>query len=62
MKDVYSVTKTIKAVGYLEKNDDGDYVIEVYEKKDEAPTIVMADELLADIEGLRVSIVTEQEL
>ena len=62
MKDVYIVTKTIKAVGYLEKNDDGDYVIEVYEKKDEAPTIVMADELLADIEGLRVSIVTEQEL
>ena len=62
MKDVYSNTKTIKAVGYLEKNDDGDYIVEVYEKKDEAPTIVMVDELLADMEGLRVSIVAEQEL
>lgn len=62
MKDVYSKTKTIKAVGYLEKNDDGDYVVEVYEKKDKAPTIVMVDELLADMEGLRVSIVAEQEL
>lgn len=62
MKDVYSKTKTIKAVGYLEKNDDGDYIVEVYEKKDEAPTIVMVDELLVDMEGLRVSIVAEQEL
>ena len=60
MKDVYSRTKTIKAVGYLTKDDEDNYIIEVYDKKDESPIVVRVDELLQYMEGMQVSFVSEQ--
>lgn len=60
MKDTYSRTTTTKVIGYLTKDDMGDYIIEVYDKKDESPIIVRVDELLQDMEGMQVSFVSEQ--
>lgn len=62
MKDTYSITKTVKVVGYLEKNDVGDFIVEVYDKKDESPIVVKVDELLEEMLGLRISVTSEQEL
>lgn len=60
MKDTYSRTTTTKVIGYLTKDDMGDYIIEVYDKKDESPIVVRVDELLQDMEGMQVSFVSEQ--
>lgn len=60
MKDTYSRTTTTKVIGYLTKDDEDNYIIEVYDKKDESPIVVRVDELLQDMEGMQVSFVSEQ--
>ena len=60
MKDTYSRTTTTKVIGYLTKDDENNYIIEVYDKKDESPIVVRVDELLQDMEGMQVSFVSEQ--
>ena len=60
MKDTYSRTMTTKVIGYLTKDDEDNYIIEVYDKKDESPIVVRVDELLQDMEGMQVSFVSEQ--
>lgn len=60
MKDTYTRITTTKVVGYLTKNDDDEYVIEVYDKKDEPPTIIKVEEMLEMMEGMQISFVSEQ--
>lgn len=60
MKDTYSRVTTTKVIGYLTKNDEDKYVVEVYDKKDEPPTVVLMDELLEEMEGMQVSLISEQ--
>lgn len=48
MKDTYSRITTTKVIGYLTRNDNGDFVVEVYDKKDEEPIIVSVEEMLRD--------------
>ena len=60
MKDTYSRTTTTKVIGYLTKDDEDNYIIEVYDKKDESPIVVRVDELLQDMDGMQVSFVSEQ--
>lgn len=60
MKDTFSKTTTIKAIGYLIKDDMGNYIIEIYDKRDESPLIVQVDELLQDMEGGQVSFISER--
>ncbi len=60
MKDTYSRTTTTKVIGYLTKDDEDNYIIEVYDKKDESPIVVRVDKLLQDMEGMQVSFVSEQ--
>lgn len=60
MKDTYTRVTTTKVIGYLTKNDEDEYVVEVYDKKDEPPTIVKVDELLEMMEGMQVSFISEQ--
>lgn len=60
MKDTFSKTTTIKAIGYLTKDDMDNYIIEIYDKKDELPLIVQVDELLQDMKGRQVSFISEQ--
>ena len=60
MKDTYSRVTTTKVIGYLTKNDEDKYVVEVYDKKDEPPTVVLVDELLEEMEGMQVSFISEQ--
>lgn len=60
MKDTYSRVTTTKVIGYLTKNDEDKYVVEVYDKKDEPPTVVLVDELLEEMEGMQVSLISEQ--
>ena len=60
MKDTYTRITTTKVIGYLTKNDEDEYVVEVYDKKDEPPTIVKVEELLEMMEGMQVSFISEQ--
>lgn len=60
MKDTYSRITTTKVIGYLTRNDNGDFVVEVYDKKDEGPIIVSVEEMLRDMEGMQVSFISEQ--
>ncbi len=60
MKDTYSRKTTIKVIGYLTKDDMGDYIIEVYDKKDASPIVVRVDELLHDMKGMQVAFVSER--
>ena len=60
MKDTYSRITTTKVIGYLTRNDNGDFVVEVYDKKDEEPIIVNVEEMLRDMEGMQVSFISEQ--
>lgn len=60
MKDTYSRVTTTKVIGYLTKNDEDKYIVEVYDKKDEPPTVVLVDELLEEMEGMQVSLISEQ--
>lgn len=60
MKDTYSRTTTTKVIRYLTKDDENNYIIEVYDKKNESPIVVRVDELLQDMEGMQVSFVSEQ--
>lgn len=60
MKDTYSRVTTTKVIGYLTKNDEDKYIVEVYDKKDEQPTVVLVDELLEEMEGMQVSLISEQ--
>lgn len=60
MKDTYTRVTTTKVIGYLTKNDEDEYVVEVYDKKDEPPTIVKVEELLEMMEGMQVSFISEQ--
>lgn len=60
MKDTYSRVTTTKVIGYLTKNDEDKYIVEVYDKKDELPTVVLVDELLEEMEGMQVSLISEQ--
>lgn len=60
MKDTYSRITTTKVIGYLTKDDNDEYIVEVYDKKDESPIIVRVSELLQDMEGMQVSFISEQ--
>lgn len=40
MKDTYTIKRTTELAGFLTKTDDGEIVVEVYDKKDEPPTII----------------------
>ena len=60
MKDTYSRITTTKVIGYLTRNDNGDFVVEVYDKKDEEPLVVSVEEMLRDMEGMQVSFILEQ--
>ena len=60
MKDKYSRVTSTKVIGYLTKNDEDKYIVEVYDKKDEPPIIVLVDELLEEMEGMQVSFISEQ--
>lgn len=60
MKDTYSRITTTKVIGYLTRNDNGDFVVEVYDKKDEEPIVVSVEEMLRDMEGMQVSFILEQ--
>lgn len=60
MKDTYTRVTTTKVIGYLTKNDEDEYVVEVYDKKDEPPTILKVEELLEMMEGMQVSFISEQ--
>lgn len=61
MKDVYSRKTTIKVVGFLTEDENGTRYIEVYENKDEPPTIVMLDDLIEDMIGKQVQIGSEED-
>ena len=60
MKDTYSRITTTKVIGYLTKDDNDEYIVEIYDKKDESPIIVRGSELLQDMEGMQVSFISEQ--
>lgn len=60
MKDTFSKTTIIKAIGYLTKDDMGNYIIEIYDEKDDSPLIVQVDELLQDMKGRQVSFISKQ--
>ncbi len=60
MKDTYSRITTTKVIGYLTKDDNDEYIVEIYDKKDESPIIVRVSELLQDMEGMQVSFISEQ--
>lgn len=60
MKDTYTKIITTKVIGYLTKDDNGDYIVEVYDKKDESPIVVRVNELLKDMEEMQVSFISEQ--
>ena len=60
MKDTYTKITTTKVIGYLTKDDNDEYIVEVYDKKDEAPIVVRVSELLEDMEGMQVSFISEQ--
>lgn len=59
MKDVYSKKTTIKVIGYLTEDENGNRYIEVYENKDEPPTIVSLDVLINEMVGKQISISSE---
>lgn len=40
MRDTYTIKRTTELIGYLTKTDEGKLVVEVYDKKDEPPTLV----------------------
>lgn len=61
MKDVYSKKTTIKVIGYLTEDENGDRYIEVYENKDEPPTIVSLDVLIDEMVGKQISISSEED-
>lgn len=61
MKDVYSKKTTIKVIGYLTEDENGDRYIEVYENKDEPPTIVSLDALIDEMVGKQISISSEED-
>lgn len=61
MKDVYSKKTTIKVVGYLTEDENGNRYIEVYENKDEPPTIVSLDALIDEMVGKQISISSEED-
>lgn len=61
MKDIYSRKTTIKVVGFLTEDENGTRYIEVYENKDEPPTIVMLDDLIEDMIGKQVQIGSEED-
>lgn len=61
MKDVYSKKTTIKVIGYLTEDENGDRYIEVYENKDEPPTIVSLDVLINEMVGKQISISSEED-
>ena len=61
MKDVYSKKTTIEVIGYLTEDENGDRYIEVYENKDEPPTIVSLDALIDEMVGKQISISSEED-
>ncbi len=61
MKDVYSKKTTIKVIGYMTEDENGDRYIEVYENKDEPPTIVSLDALINEMVGKQISISSEED-
>lgn len=61
MKDVYSKKTTIKVIGYLTEDENGNRYIEVYENKDEPPTIVSLDALINEMIGKQISISSEED-
>lgn len=61
MKDVYSKKTTIKVIGYLTEDENGNRYIEVYENKDEPPTIVSLDVLINEMVGKQISISSEED-
>lgn len=61
MKDVYSKKTTIKVIGYLTEDENGNRYIEVYENKDEPPTIVLLDALIDEMVGKQISISSEED-
>lgn len=61
MKDVYSKKTTIKVIGYLTEDENGNRYIEVYENKDEPPTIVSLDALIGEMVGKQISISSEED-
>lgn len=61
MKDVYSKKTTIKVIGYLTEDENGNRYIEVYENKDEPPTIVSLDALIDEMVGKQISISSEED-
>ena len=61
MKDVYSKKTTIKVIGYLTEDENGNRYIEVYENKDEPPSIVSLDALIDEMVGKQISISSEED-
>ena len=61
MKDVYSKKTTTKVIGYLTEDENGNRYIEVYENKDESPTIVSLDVLIDEMVGKQISISSEED-
>ena len=61
MKDVYSKKTTIKVIGYLTEDENGNRYIEVYENKEEPPTIVSLDALIDEMVGKQISISSEED-
>lgn len=61
MKDVYSKKTTIKVIGYLTEDENGNRYIKVYENKDEQPTIVSLDALIDEMVGKQISISSEED-
>lgn len=61
MKDVYSKKTTIKVIGYLTEDENGNRYIEVYENKDEPLTIVSLDALINEMIGKQISISSEED-
>nr|DAG56754.1 MAG TPA: YonK protein [Caudoviricetes sp.] len=61
MKDVYSKKTTIKVIGYLTEDENRNRYIEVYENKDEPPTIVSLDALINEMVGKQISISSEED-
>ena len=62
MKDVFTHKKIIKVVGVLTEDFNGDKIIEVYESKDEPPTVVKLDALIADIMEKQIQIICEEDI
>ena len=62
MKDDFTHKKIIKVVGVLTEDFNGDKIIEVYESKDEPPTVVKLDDLIADIMGKQIQIICEEDI